>query len=56
MTPAEIRALDAEAIASLHQPVPAFQWRETPVPPLELVELPLRHRCGHLSLLQMWFR
>jgi hypothetical protein len=25
MTPAEIRALDAETIASLHQPVPAFQ-------------------------------
>ena len=32
MTSAEIRALAAEAIASLHQPVPAMQWARNSCP------------------------
>jgi hypothetical protein len=55
MTSAEIRALAAEAIASLHQPVPALQWARTLAPPLELVEVALEASVLPLALPGPWF-
>ena len=56
MTPAEIRALAAEAIASLHEPKPAFQRARKLLPRcLSWSKPPLRHRCCHLPLPDLWF-
>jgi hypothetical protein len=47
--------LAAEAIASLHQPVPALQWARTLAPPLELVEVALEASVLPLALPGPWF-